>query len=101
MLFWSAGAIQIRTFYIVKSNGLCAVFIVECNDDFIVIRLNSVDKRINEHFTMCPLSHIQLAETMKPEGCELRCDFWPDKILAGNLDFQILFNWLQVLQAWS
>lgn len=90
-LIWCTGAIQIRTFYFIKRNGLCAIFVVERNDDFIVIQVDRVNKGIDQHFAVRLLPHVQFAETVKPERHKLRVNFRTDEVFAGNPDFQILF----------
>jgi len=45
------------------------------------------------------LPHVQLAETVKPEGHKLGADLWLRQFLTGNLGFQFLFRGFQFFQA--
>ena len=48
---------------------------------------------------MALLPHVQLAETVKPEGHKLGADLWLRQFLTGNLGFQFLFRGFQFFQA--
>ena len=92
---WCTETIQIRThilfresvLYIVKSDCLCAVLVVEGDNHLIVKEIDCIDKSINQHLAVGLLSHIQLAEAVQPKGHELSADFWFHQLLVGNADF--------------
>ena len=52
-LFWWSEATQIRTIALwgifggnfIESDGFCAVFVVECNQNFFIIEINRVHER--------------------------------------------------------
>ena len=71
---WSE-ATQIRTIALwgifggnfIESDGFCAVFVVECNQNFFIIEINSVHKRIDERFPVAFYVRVEFAEPGQPE----------------------------------
>jgi len=61
---------QIRTilcicksgFYVVKCDGFRTIFVVECDDQLVIVEINPVDKRIDEPLPVRLLAHIQDTE---------------------------------------
>ena len=106
MLFWWSEATQIRTIALwgifggdfIESDGFCAVFVVECNQNFFIIEINSVHKRIDKRFPVAFHPRVQLAEPGQPETDLILtqpglCDF-----LLGNADFQFFLLFFQLFQ---
>ena len=92
-LFWCTTAIQIRTgivlcgfLHIVLGDGSGAVLVVEGENQLVIIQVNGVHKGVDQHFAMGLLTHIQLAEFVKPEGDELRADSGFGNLFVGDLD---------------
>ena len=71
---WSE-ATQIRTIALwgifggnfIESDGFCAVFVVECNQNFFIIEINSIHKRIDERLPVAFHVRVELAEPGQPE----------------------------------
>ena len=106
MLFWWSEATQIRTIALwgifggdfIESDGFCAVFVVECNQNFFIIEINSVHKRIDKRLTVAFHVRVELAEPGQPETDLILtqpglCDF-----LLGNADFQFFLLFFQLFQ---
>ena len=72
---WWSEATQIRTIALwsifggdlIECDGFCAVFVVEYNQNFFIIEINSVHKRIDERFPMAFHVRVELAEPGQPE----------------------------------
>ena len=75
VLFWWSEATQIRTIALwgifggdfIESDGFCAVFVVECNQNFFIIEINSIHEGIDERFPVAFYPRVQLAEPGQPE----------------------------------
>ena len=73
--FWWSEATQIRTIALwgifggdlIKSDGFCAVFVVECNQNFFIIEINSIHECIDKRFTVAFHVRVELAEPGQPE----------------------------------
>ena len=71
---WSK-ATQIRTIALwgifggnfIESDGFCAVFVVECNQNFFIIEINGVHECIDKHFPVAFHVRVELAEPGQPE----------------------------------
>ena len=74
-VFWWSEATQIRTIALwgifggdlIESDGFCAVFVVECNQNFFIIEINSIHEGIDERFPVAFYPRVQLAEPGQPE----------------------------------
>ena len=75
VLSWWSEATQIRTIALwgifggdfIESDGFCAVFVVECNQNFFIIEINSIHEGIDERFPVAFYPRVQLAEPGQPE----------------------------------
>ena len=73
--FWWSEAPQIRTIALwgifggnfIESDGFCAVFVVECDQNFFIIEINDVHECIDERFPMAFHVWVELAEPGQPE----------------------------------
>ena len=73
--FWWSEATQIRTIALwgifggdfIESDDFCAVFVVECNQNFFIIKINGVHECIDERFPMAFHVWVELAEPGQPE----------------------------------
>ena len=100
LLFWYSEANQIRTilclsksgFYVVKCDGFCTIFVVERDDQLVIVEINPVDKGINEPLPVRLLAHIQNPELVQEMQQMFFCQFRFCNPLVGNPDFQIFFG---------
>ena len=68
-------ATQIRTIALwgifggdfIESDGFCAVFVVECNQNFFIIEINSIHECIDKRFPVAFHVRVELAEPGQPE----------------------------------
>ena len=89
-------AIQIRTsiiflncsFYIVERDGLRAILVVEGDDHFVIVQVDSIDENIDQPLPVILSADVQLTELMQPKGDELCADPRFCNLLVGDLDFQ-------------
>ena len=74
-VFWWSEATQIRTIALwgifggdlIESDGFCAVFAVECNQNFFIIEINSIHECIDKRFPVAFHVLVELAEPGQPE----------------------------------
>ena len=72
---WWSEATQIRTIALwgifggdlIESDGFCAVFVVEYNQNFFIIEINSIHEGVDERFPVAFYPRVQLAEPGQPE----------------------------------
>ena len=72
---WWSEATQIRTIALwgifggdfIESDGFCAVFVVECDQNFFIIEINGVHECIDERFTVAFHIRVEFAEPGQPE----------------------------------
>ena len=72
---WWSEATQIRTIALwgifggdfIESDGFCAVFVVECNQNFFIIEINSIHECIDKRFPVAFHVRVELAEPGQPE----------------------------------
>ena len=72
---WWSEAPQIRTIALwgifggdfIESDGFCAVFVVECNQNFFIIEINSIHECIDKRFPVAFHVRVELAEPGQPE----------------------------------
>lgn len=88
---WCNNAIQIRTVFVADSflqsregDGFCAFLVVEGDHHFIIVQENRIDEGVDEHLAMDLLPHVQLTETVEPEGHKLRADLGLRQLFAGR-----------------
>ena len=68
-------ATQIRTIALwgifggdfIESDGFCAVFVVECNQNFFIIKINGVHERVDKRFPVAFYVRVEFAEPGQPE----------------------------------
>ena len=73
--FWWSEATQIRTIALwgifggdfIESDVFCAVFVVECNQNFFIIEINSIHECIDKRFPVAFHVRVELAEPGQPE----------------------------------
>ena len=102
---WCRKAIQIRTISLgcdfcrfSKSHGLCPFFIVEGNENLIIIQVNRIDERIHQCLPLVFQAHVQLAEPQQPEPNELLCDLGFCQLFFRNAGFKLTLGFFQLLQ---
>ena len=72
---WWSEATQIRTIALwgifggdfIESDGFCAVFVVECNQNFFIIEINSIHEGVDERFPVAFHVRVEFAEPGQPE----------------------------------
>ena len=73
--FWWSEATQIRTIALwgifggdfIESDGFCAVFVVECNQNFFIIKINGVHERVDKRLPVAFHVRVEFAEPGQPE----------------------------------
>ena len=73
--FWWSEATQIRTIALwgifggdfIESDGFCAVFVVERNQNFFIIEINGVHERVDKRFPVTFHVRVEFAEPGQPE----------------------------------
>ena len=95
---WCPKAIHIRTFFLFCSlsglaerNGLRPFFVVEGNQHFIVIEVNSIDEGVDQRLPLFLLGQVQLTEVQQPEADKFFFHDWLGQFFFGNLCFQVFF----------
>ena len=74
-VFWWSEATQIRTIApwgilggnFIESDGFCAVFVVECNQSFFIIEINSIHECVDKRFPVAFHVRVELAKPGQPE----------------------------------
>ena len=96
MCLWCTKAIYIRTFFLCRGfgslaerNGLRPFFVVEGNQHFIIIEVNSIDEGVNQRLPLFLLGQVQFAEVQQPEADELLFHHGLGQLLFGNFGFQV------------
>ena len=72
---WWSEATQIRTIALwgifggnfIESDGFCAIFVVECNQNFFIIEINRIHECIDKHFPVAFHVRVELAKPGQPE----------------------------------
>ena len=106
MLFWWSEATQIRTIALwgifggnfIESDGFCAVFVVECNQNFFIIEINSVHKRIDKRLTVAFHVRVELAEPGQPETNLIFAQPRPSDFFFGNPNLKLFLLGFQLFQ---
>ena len=96
MLFWWSEATQIRTIALwgifggdlIESDGFCAVFVVECDQNFFIIEINSIHECIDKRFPVAFHVRVELAEPGQPEPNLIFAQPWPSDFFFGNPNFK-------------
>ena len=102
---WCTKAIHIRTFFLCRSlgglaerNGLRPFFVVEGDQHFIVIEVNSIDEGVDQRLPLLLLGQVQLAKVQQPEADEFLLHHGLGQFFFGNLCFQVFFLALEGFQ---
>ena len=51
----------------IESDGFCAVFVVDCNQNFFIIEINGVHERVDKRFPMAFYVRVEFAEPGQPD----------------------------------
>ena len=93
---WCTKAIHIRTFFLCRSlgglaerNGFRTFFVVEGDQNFIVIEVNSIDEGVDQRLPLFLLGQIQLAEVQQPEADEFFLHYRFGQLLLRDFGFQV------------
>ena len=104
-IFWCSKAIQIRTISLgcnfcrfSKGHGLCSFFIVEGNENLIIIQVNRIDEGIHQCLPLVFQAHVQLAKPQQPEPNELFGHFRLRQLFFRNAGFKLTLGFFQLLQ---
>ena len=104
-IFWCSKAIQIRTISLgcnfcrfSKGDGLCPFFIVEGNENLIIIQVNRIDEGIHQCLSLVFQAHIQLAEPHQPEADKFLFDLGFCQLFLCNASFKLTLGFFQLLQ---
>ena len=106
MLFWWSEATQIRTIALwgifggdfIESDGFCAVFVVECNQNFFIIEINSIHECIDKRFPVAFHVRVDLAEPGQPEPNLIFAQPWPSDFFFGNPNLKFFLLGFQLFQ---
>ena len=106
MLFWWSEATQIRTIALwgifggnfIESDGFCAVFVVECNQNFFIIEINSVHECIDKRFPVAFHVRVELAEPGQPEPNLIFTQPWPSDFFFGDPNLKFFLLGFQLFQ---
>ena len=107
MLFWWSEATQIRTIALwgifggnlIKSDGFCAVFVIERNQNFFIIEINGVHERVDKRFPVAFHVRVELAEVGEPKFHKFCTDLRLCQLFFRDADFQFLLLGFQFFQA--
>ena len=104
-IFWCSKAIQIRTISLgcnfcrfSKGDGLCSFFIIEGNENLIIIQVNRIDEGIHQRLPLVFQAHVQLAEPQQPEPDELFGNFRLCQLFFCNTGLKLTLGFFQLLQ---
>ena len=103
-IFWCSKAIQIRTISLgcnfcrfSKGDGLCSFFIVEGNENLIIIQVNRIDEGIHQCLSLVFQAHIQLAEPQQPKPDKFFGHFRLRQLFFRNSGFKLTLGFFQLL----
>ena len=103
---WWNEATQIRTIALwgifggdfIESDGFCAVFVVECNQNFFIIEINGVHECIDERFPVAFHVRVELAEPSQPEPNLIFTQPRPGDFFFGNPNLKLFLLGFQLFQ---
>ena len=106
MLFWWSEATQIRTIALwgifggdlIESDGFCAVFVVECNQNFFIIEINGIHECIDKRFPVAFHIRVELAEPGQPEPNLIFTQPRPSDFFFGNPNLKFFLLGFQLFQ---
>ena len=104
---WWSEATQIRTIALwgifggnfIESDGFCAVFVVECNQNFFIIKINGVHERVDKRLPVAFHVRVEFAEVGEPKFHKICADFRFRQLFFRDADFQLFLLSLQLFQA--
>ncbi len=103
-IFWCSKAIQIRTISLgcdfcrfSKGDGLCPFFIVEGNENLIIIQVNRIDEGIHQCLSLVFQAHIQLAESQQPKPDKFFGHFRLRQLFFRNAGFKLTLGFFKLL----
>ena len=107
MLFWWSEATQIRTIApwgilggnFIESDGFCAVFVVERNQNFFIIEINSIHECIDKRLPVAFHVRVELAEVGEPKFYKICTDLRLCQLFFRDADLQFLLLSFQFFQA--
>lgn len=65
---WWRQSLQIRTFYIIESDGLGTVFVVKGQNDFVLVNIHGIYKAINKPLLCVLVGYIRFLKLFKEES---------------------------------
>ena len=71
----------------------------DCDDGFVVIEVDRVDKGADQHLPMLQFGRVEMLETLEPESNEVLGHPGLGHLLQGNLLLQLVPYGLQLLQS--
>ena len=103
---WWSEATQIRTIALwgifggdfIESDGFCAVFVVECNQNFFIIEINSIHECIDKRFPVAFHIRVEFAEPGQPEPNLIFTQPRPSDFFFGNPNFKLFLLGFQLFQ---
>ena len=104
--FWWSEATQIRTIALwgifgsdlIESDGFCAIFVVECNQNFFIIEINRVHERVDKRFPVAFHVRVELAEPGQPEPNLILTQPWPSDFFFGDPNLKFFLLGFQLFQ---
>ena len=104
---WWSEATQIRTIALwgifggnfIERDGFCAVFVVEGNQNFFIIEINSVHECIDKRFPVAFHVRVEFAEVGEPKFHKFCADFRLCQLFFCDADFQLFLLGFQLFQA--
>ena len=104
---WWSEATQIRTIApwgilggnFIESDGFCAVFVVECNQNFFIIEINSIHECIDKRLPVAFHVRVELAEVGEPKFYKICTDLRLCQLFFRDADLQFLLLSLKFFQA--
>ena len=106
-VFWWSEATQIRTIALwgifggnfIESDGFCAIFVVECNQNFFIIEINRIHECIDKRLPVAFHVRVELAEVGEPKFYKICTDLRLCQLLFRDADLQFLLLSFQFFQA--
>ena len=104
---WWSEATQIRTIApwgilggnFIESDGFCAVFVVERNQNFFIIEINSIHECIDKRLPVAFHVRVELAEVGEPKFYKICTDLRLCQLFFRDADLQFLLLSFQFFQA--
>ena len=81
-----------------KCDGLCSFFIVEGNQNLIIIQINRIDEGIHQCLPLVFQAHVQLTKPKEPEPDELFGYFRLCQLFFRNAGFKLTLGFFELFQ---